>query len=111
MAEPREIKEGLQRQGEDEQIAYRLDTTNYSADTSSPGTPSSVSAKIYSDNLDGTYTDVTSTKMSGSASVSTVYITLPSVISLTAGTLYRVEVKFTLEGNIREVFAQIQAER
>lgn len=100
----REIVQGLQYQGADEQIAYTLTTTNWGS------TPTSTSAVIKSVNTDGTYTDTTSTNMSGSTSVSGDIITLPTVKSLTAGTLYRVEVKFTSSGSIFEAIAFIQGE-
>jgi hypothetical protein len=110
----REIKEGNQRQGADEQVVYRLDTSNWSATPTSPSTPSSTSAAIFTvTDVAGvtTYTDVTATKMSGATSVSSQYITLPTVTGLVAGTEYRVEVKFTLEGSVFEAYATIQAER
>lgn len=110
----REIKEGPQAQGADEQIAYRLDTSNWSAVPASPSTPSSISAKIYTvTEVAGvtTYTDVTSTKMSGSCVISGQYITLPVILSLTAGTEYRVECKFTLAGNVFEAYGKINGER
>ena len=101
----REIVEGLQFQGADEQVVYTLTTTNWGS------SPTSTSATIWTANTDETFTDVTSTKMTGSTSVSGDIITLPTVISLVAGTLYRVEVKFTVSGNIFEAFAYIQGER
>lgn len=109
----REIREGLQLQGKDEIVAYRLDTSNCSLDPSAPSTPAGVACTIWTvTEVAGliTYTDVTATKMSGAATVSGQYITLPLVTSLAAGTLYRVEVKFTLEGNTFEPYAMIQAE-
>jgi hypothetical protein len=104
MSTRREIKEGMQYQGADETIVYTLTTTPWG---SSPG---SVSAKIFE--VDGdTYTDKTSTNMTGSASATGDIITLPAIHSLVAGTLYRVEVAFTCSGNIFEAFAYINAER
>lgn len=100
----REITEGRQLQGEDETVVYTLTTTPWGT------SPSSESAKIWE--VDGdTYTDKTSTNMTGSASATNDVITLPGVHSLTAGTLYRVEVLFTCSGNIFEAYAEIQAER
>ena len=100
----REITEGRQTQGEDETIVYTLTTTPWG---SSPG---SLSAKIYSVSGD-TYTDVTATNMTGSASATNDVITLPAVHSLAAGTLYRVEVVFTCSGNTFEAYAEIMGER
>ena len=100
----REIKEGIQYQGADEIIKYTLTTTPWAS------TPTNTSAKIYS--ISGeTYTDVTTSCMTGSTSVVGDIITLPAIASLTAGTRYRVEVKFTVSGNTYEPFAYIMAER
>ena len=101
----REIIEGTQLQGEDETIYYKLTTTPWGS------TPTSTSAKIYSQAGGETYTDVTSTKMTGSTSVSGDVITLPAISGLTAGVMYRVEVKFTSSGNIFEAYAYIKGER
>ena len=100
----REITEGRQLQGEDETVVYTLTTTPWGT------SPSSESAKIFE--IDGdTYTDKTSTNMTGAASAAGDIITLPGIHSLTAGTLYRVEVLFTCSGNTFEAYAEIQAER
>lgn len=114
MTVSREIKEGPQPQGADEQVPYRLDTANWNSDPSSPATPSAATAYIYTvTDVAGveTFTDVTSTKMSGSCSISGQYITMPTILSLVAGTKYRWECKFTLSGNIFEAFGIINAER
>ena len=104
MSNLREIKEGLQYQGVDETVVYTLTTTPWGTAPSSPG------AKIYE--VDGdTFTDKTTTLMSGSASPADDVITLPAIASLVAGTLYRVEIVFTCSGNIFEAFAELQAER
>lgn len=105
MATSREIDEGVQVQGSDEQIVYTLTTTNWGSSPSSP------SAKIYSRSGD-TYTDTTATNMpTGTASATGDVITLPKIVSLTAGTEYRVEVQFTISGNIFEAYARIICER
>jgi len=104
MSNQREIKEGLQYQGADETIVYTLTTTPWSS------SPTNTSAKIYE--VDGdTLTDKTSTLMTGSTSVVGDTITIPAIAGLTAGTLYRVEVKWTTSGNTFEAFAELQAER
>lgn len=100
----REIKEGNQYQGADETIVYTLTTTPWASSPTSP------SAKIYSVSGD-TYTDVTSTNMTGSASAVDDVITLPAIKSLTAGQKYRVEVKFTVSGNTFEAWADLFGER
>ena len=102
MAVSREIVEGTQRQGSDEQVYYNLTTTPWGSD------PSSVAVKAYSlPDL----TDVTETVLSGAASVTGDVITLPVCKSLTAGTTYRIEVKFTCSSNVFEAYALILAER
>ena len=104
MSNIREIKEGLQYQGEDETLVYTLTTTPWGS------TPSATAAKIYA--VDGdTLTDKTTTQMSGATSVLGDVITLPEVTALVAGTLYRVEIVFTCSGNVFEAFAELQAER
>ena len=101
MAVSREIVEGRQTQGVDEQIYYQLTTTPWGSD------PESVSVKAYSM---PDRTDVTSTILSGDASTTDDVITLPLCKSLTAGTEYRIEVKFTCSSNVFEAYATIQAE-
>jgi hypothetical protein len=105
MTAAREIREGLQYQGSDESIVYTLTTTPWGA---SPGT---LVAKVYSISTAGAKTDVTLTVMpAGSPSAVGDVISLPPLTALTAGTLYRVEVKFTCSGNIFEAFAYVEAE-
>lgn len=114
MTVSREIIEGLQLQGEDEKIAYRINTANFSADPDSPSTPASVtSAKIFTVTGGGklVYTDVTATNMTGAASISGQYITLPVIASLVDGTKYRIEVLFVLEGQTFEAYGHILGER
>ena len=103
MATSRQITEGRQYQGSDENITYTLTTTPWGS------SPTSTSAKIFSISGD-TLTDVTSTNMTGATSVTGDVITLPAIDGLTAGTEYRVEVKFTISGNIFEAFAFILCE-
>lgn len=105
MTRAREIREGMQYQGVDEQIIYTLTTTPWGS------SPSSVSAKIYSIAGNGTRTDVTSTCMSGTCSVNGDVITLPTILSLSDGTLYRIEVKFSCSGNVFEAYAYIKGEQ
>ena len=100
----REITEDRQTQGTGETVVYTLTTTPWG---SSPG---SESAKIFSV-VGDTYTDVTSTNMTGSASAAGDVITLPAVHSLADNTLYRVEVTFTCSGNTFVAYAEIMGER
>ena len=100
----REIKEGLQSQGVDEKIAYTLTTTPWGS------SPSNEGAAIFSV-LNGPFTDVTDTNMTGDPSVDGDIITLPVIDTLIAGTMYRVEVLFTCSGNVFEAFAYIKADK
>lgn len=100
----RTITAGRLRQGADETVYYELDTANWG------GSPTSVSAKVFS-YADNAYTDVTSTKMVGSANVTGDVITLPGITALAEGTLYRVEVKFTSGANVFEPYFEIMGER
>ena len=97
MASIRELT-GVNEQGVDEQISYSVTSTPWGS------SPSSISCKVY-DITDGAYTDVTSTVMptNSPAAVGDV-ITLSPLKSLTAGKVYRVEVKFTAGGNVYECY-------
>ena len=96
----REVVEGTQVQGEDEEVIYSVDTSNWG------GTPTSPSVKVY--DADGT--DVTGDKMpTNSPSVATDTITLSPLKLLTAGVQYRVEVKFTSSGNVLECYFYVNA--
>lgn len=98
----REVLEGKQYQGVDESIAYTLDVTAVGS------SPSSVSVVV----KDVTNSEtVTATVMpTGSASVSGNVITLPALKLLTADVLYRVEVKYTISGNILESYFYVQGQ-
>lgn len=98
----REVLEGKQYQGEDESIAYTLDVTAVGS------SPTSVAVVVKDITNDET---VTATVMpTGSASVSGNVITLPALKLLTAGVLYRVEVKYTISGNILESYFYVQGQ-
>ena len=100
--EDREVVEGTQYQGVDEQVIYTLTTTNWGS------SPSSVTVVVKdTSNYD---TDVTSTVASGSATVSGDVITLPTIQSLTRNRIYRVEVKFTAGSTVWEPFFLIVAQ-
>lgn len=98
-----EVAEGRKTQGPDEQIAYTVTTTNVGS------SPSSVAVTAW--DLTDDNKVVTGTVLNGSASVSGDVITTPTVQSLTAGRLYRIEVKFTSGGNVFEHYFEIQAEK
>ncbi len=100
-AEDREIIESPLYQGEDESIAYSLTTTPWGS------SPTSIVVTAFE--LDGT--DVSSTVLSGSASVTNDVITMPAIVSLTDGKVYRIEVKFTdSDGNIWEPYFYVNGQ-
>lgn len=97
----RQVLERGLRQGEDERIAYSIDTTAWG------GAPSSVVVVVK--NLT-TGTDVTGSTTTGTASVVGNVITLPTLHTLTAGNKYRVEVRFLSGANTFETWFEVQAE-
>lgn len=109
-ANTRRIKEGKQFQGADERIAYTLTTTPWGS------SPASLVVKLWDVTTDpdmqaaAYWTDVSTTKLSGSASAIGDVITTPLVIGLVAGNLYRCEVQFVCSGNTFEAWALIEAQ-
>ena len=99
----REVHEGLQAQGEDEQIAYAITTTPWGS------TPSSVTVVVKDET--NSFGVVTTSVTSGSAAVVGDVITTPIVKSLTAGHTYRVETKFTSGVNVFECYFRLRGER
>jgi hypothetical protein len=100
----REVVEGAQSQGEDEQIAWAIDVSNWGS------SPTAVAAIVK--DMDDSYADVTSTVMPiNSPSVATDTITLSPLKLLTRGNTYRVEVKFTISGNVVECYFDVIATR
>jgi len=100
------VRQVLQRdlvQGEDEEIVYSITTTPWGS------SPSNVSVVAY-DVTYGQRTEVTSTVLSGAASVTGDVITLPVLADLTEGNVYRIEVKFTAGGQIFEPYFIVAAE-
>lgn len=103
----REIVEGRQEQGVEEEITY---TVTVPASWGTPtGTPT---VKVYSF-IDNVYADVTTTVMPvGSGSILGQVITLPELKSLTLGVIYRIEIKFnTSEGDTLEPYVWMLAAR
>ncbi len=96
----RQVLEGKQVQGEDEKIIYSLTTTPWGAN------PTNVSVVVKT--RQGAI--VTPTVMSGSPTVAGDTISLPLLQALTAGQLYRIEIKFTSQGNTFEPYFYVQAE-
>lgn len=103
MAVTREVKEGTQKQSAQESIAYIVTTTPWGSD------PSSITVTAY-DTTGGERVDVSSTVLTGAASVSGDVITCPVLTALTAERTYRVEVKFTADTNIWVCYFDIEAE-
>jgi hypothetical protein len=101
MTVSRQFKESPIYQGTDEQIAYQLTVTPWGS------SPSSVTVTLK--NAQGV--DVSAACLSGSASISGNVITTPKVISLVAGEKYRLEIKFTISGNVMEAWGEIWGEQ
>jgi hypothetical protein len=90
-------------QGVDEVIVYTVNIANVGSN------PTSVSVDVFlSSNL---ATSVKATVMpTGSPSVVGTVITLPPLKLLTVGNTYRIEVKYTVSGNIVENYFLVTAE-
>ncbi len=93
----RRIEQSPLYQGIDEEIAYTLTTTPWGSDPSSPS--------VVLKDADGV--DVSGTYLDGSASVSGDVITTPTVKDLVNDTAYRLEIKFTIDGNVQETWVDL----
>lgn len=99
----REVTEGVQVQGVNEEIAYQLTTTPWG------GSPSSISVAVFSGLAH--LNDVTTLVMpAGTASATGDVITLPVLKDLSRGELYRVRVTFTSGGSIRSAWFDVLAQ-
>lgn len=99
-ARDREVQEGVQYQGEDEVIAYSLDT-------SATGVPTSPVVVVK--NAAGAV--VTGDVMPVNVpSVADSVITLSPLSGLTAGQRYRVEVKYVVSGNTLENYFYVEGQ-
>lgn len=96
----RKVKESPRHQGEDERIAYTVDTTPWG------GYDSGVAVVL----KDADGDDISSTNLSGSPSVSGDVITTPLVISLVRNVKYRLEIKWVKSGNTFETHCEIIGE-
>jgi hypothetical protein len=65
--------------------------------------------KLY-DITQGGSSDVSATKLTGSASAGGDVITLPVISGLVSGNRYRLDIKFTTGGNILECYAEIECD-
>lgn len=102
----REIKEGRQEQGSQEEVVY-----DYTVDSSWGAAPlTNIVAKLF-DISASPASDVTSTKMVGTPSSSALVITLPRIKALIAGRSYWVRITFTVaSGQIRQADAFIDCQ-
>lgn len=99
----REVREGLQLQGEDEQIVYTITTTPWASD------PANVAVVVKDEKT--SFTNVTETVTSGSVAVNGDVITTPTIKALKPGHTYRVEVKFSSGGNVYECYFRLRGQR
>ena len=97
----REVVEGIQYQGTDEETPYKITTTPWGS------SPTSISAKAYDESVGE---DVTTTVYpTNSPSAAEDVITLSLLKSLTLDHTYRVEVKFTdSSSNIWEPYFRVK---
>lgn len=96
----RKVKNSPMPQGEDEKIAYYVDTAPW-------GGYSSGAAAIIKD---ASGTDVSATHMPGAASEAGGVITTPLVILLTRNIKYRLEILWVYSGNTFETYCEIIGE-
>lgn len=101
MADILEVAEGMQYQTTDEELAYKITTTNW---VSSPTSPTVV---VYDQHSN---TDVTASVGAITASAAADVITLSVLKDLTKGHLYRVEVKWTVGSNIWECYFMVKCD-
>ena len=99
----RQVREGRQLQGVDEKIIYSVDTTPWGT-----GAISNITVKVK--DVTDNFADVTATVTTGAASEASGVITLPKIVSLTQGHLYRVEIQYDQNNNTRECWFEIHAE-
>jgi len=101
--EGRRIAEGIQHQGEDEEVVYSLTTTKWGS------SPSDVIVKAY--HINNAYADVSDTVLSGTSGVAGDVITLPKIGNLLEGNRYRIEVKFAVGASVLEAYFIVEAQR
>jgi len=101
----REVKQNQVRQGRDEALPYTLTTTPWGSDPTNP------ICTLYDVTNDDAWVDVTKDKLAGEPSIEGDVITTPLVYSLVSARKYRLEIRFTTDGNTWEPFVEITAER
>ena len=100
-----EVAEGLRYQTSDEELIYKITTTNWG---SSPSVTAATAAKVYQLPM---LTDVTTTMLpTNSTTASGDVITLSPLKALVAGNTYRVDVKFTSGSNVFECYFLVKCE-
>lgn len=102
MQSSRRVLEGGVTQGADERVPYEFDFAAW-------GTPSSATVKLYKTDT-ATFTDVSTTCLSGSATIAGTVVTTPLVIGLTAGSRYRLIVLTTIGTALMSAFCDIATE-
>jgi len=101
----REVKESPLNQGEDERIPYRLTTTPWGSNPTSPG----ITVKDISRGFQDVTAQVTQ-PAGGPPTVSGDVITMPIIYGLTQGHSYRAEFSFFIGTTKYEPFAIINCE-
>lgn len=103
----REATESPVEQGTDEKRTYSFDFAGLGTDT-----PTSPVYQLWDITDSTSWLDVTSTKVSGSASVSGSIVASPLIIELVAGHVYRLECKVNgAGGSVYEGYVRIDATR
>lgn len=98
----RQVRESPQPQGEDEVIAYLVDTTNF------PGTGAITNEADEIKDSEGN--DISTTNLTGAMSVAAAIITTRGVKLLVKDVRYRMEVSWDQNGNTYETYWFIDAE-
>jgi hypothetical protein len=97
----REVSEGLQRQGIDEFIPYRVNVSRWAT---SPTDPIVVAYNATS------WEDVSDDILDGTPIVDGVYIVTPLVGNLVLGELYKIVVTFSEGSTVRSCYFRVLAE-
>ena len=100
----RKIVQSPVYQGQDEEIAYKVDVTNWIE------IPGSVVLNPTATLKDQNGVDVTATKLSGVCSVSGNNVISPLVVDLEPPMKYRLLFTFEISGNTFSAFMEIQSE-
>ena len=95
-----EVIEGLQHQGVNESISYKVTTTNWG------GSPSATNHDIFDE--DDLATSLKSSLMPGASTVVDDNVVLPKLDGITAGKIYIIFVSFTSGGNGLEGFFRVK---